>query len=589
VSSYSVYLYLAPFATALVGWVAWATWQRRSVPGARGLLVLSSATLAWVAIETAHMLMPTQHSALVVSRLIFVVLPWLAPGWLAFALEFTGHRPLGSRLLWGTAAVGAVTTVLGLTMPYHNAIWTGYDLSRVDGLWDFRSHEGWWFWVQAGTAWIAGAYGSGLILIAYARSLSAYRTLSGWLVVGAMLPVAYNLAWVLDWIEVDKDFSSVAFALGSAAFAVGLFRFRLLDLRPTSRTLLVDRMSEALVVVDDRGRITDFNTAFASQFAPGIAPGDELAEVNEPLAGALEQDEGQVRLDPSESERARWFEWRAHPLEASDTAPGRVILLRDATQRLEAVDELRRAMQQVEARNDDLDAFARMAAHDLKSPLSGIRGYAYLMDLEGDDLTPELRREAVDAILTTADRMGEIIDELLLLASVRDTDVDLQPVDLASTVLSVRHGLGTTIAEREAHLTLPERWPEAAGHAPWVAIMWTNLVSNALKYGGRPPHLRLGADARGDRVRCWVEDNGPGIPDDQHEAIFLPFKRLHGDHEEDGHGIGLSIVQRISERLGGACGVEPVPSGGSRFWFELPATADAYTSMPRASSSRILR
>jgi two-component system, sensor histidine kinase and response regulator len=101
--------------------------------------------------------------------------------------------------------------------------------------------------------------------------------------------------------------------------------------------------------------------------------------------------------------------------------------------------------------------------------------------------------------------------------------------------------------------------------------VWVNYLSNAIKYGGPQPVVTLGAEELpGGFVRCWVQDSGPGLSAEQQAQLFTPFTRLH-TASAPGHGLGLSIVQRIVTRLGGEVGVESAPGQGSRFFFTLPA------------------
>jgi signal transduction histidine kinase len=125
-------------------------------------------------------------------------------------------------------------------------------------------------------------------------------------------------------------------------------------------------------------------------------------------------------------------------------------------------------------------------------------------------------------------------------------------------------------AKYQAHIRLPNRWPVARGYAPWVEEIWNNYVSNCLKYGGAPPDLEQGADTLDSgMIRFWVRDNGQGISQEGQAQLFTPFTRLHTKTE--GHGLGLSIVQQIAEKLGGQVGVESELGQGSLFYFSLPA------------------
>jgi signal transduction histidine kinase len=124
-------------------------------------------------------------------------------------------------------------------------------------------------------------------------------------------------------------------------------------------------------------------------------------------------------------------------------------------------------------------------------------------------------------------------------------------------------------AEYAPEIVLPDAWPVALGHGPWIEEVWANYLSNAMKYGGKPPRLELGAETTGDNVRFWVTDNGPGLTPEQQSRLFVPFIRLH-QVRATGQGLGLSIVRRIMEKLGGEAWVEGEFGKGSRFGFTLP-------------------
>jgi signal transduction histidine kinase len=115
----------------------------------------------------------------------------------------------------------------------------------------------------------------------------------------------------------------------------------------------------------------------------------------------------------------------------------------------------------------------------------------------------------------------------------------------------------------------PDAWPPTLGYAPWVEEVWVNYLSNALKYGGEPPVIAVGATPDGDVVRYWCRDNGPGLTAEEQTQLFTQFTRLH-EVRAEGHGLGLSIVRRIVEKLGGEVGVENNEEMGSTFWFTLP-------------------
>jgi signal transduction histidine kinase len=140
---------------------------------------------------------------------------------------------------------------------------------------------------------------------------------------------------------------------------------------------------------------------------------------------------------------------------------------------------------------------------------------------------------------------------------------------MAAAVSGALQRLSHMTTEYGPELVMPEQWPVALGYGPWLEEVWANYLSNAMKYGGKPPRLELGADATEGKARFWVTDNGPGLTPEQQSLLFVPFIRLH-QVRATGQGLGLSIVRRIMYKLGGEAWVESEPGRGSRFGFTLP-------------------
>jgi signal transduction histidine kinase/DNA-binding response OmpR family regulator len=245
---------------------------------------------------------------------------------------------------------------------------------------------------------------------------------------------------------------------------------------------------------------------------------------------------------------------------------------KEILERKQAEAALRQQAVELEAQNAELDAFAHTVAHDLKTPITSLIGYSELLDKRHAEMPEENLVQCLNTIAANGRKMTNIIDELLLLASVRKRDeVRMEPLDMAAIVAEVQARLGDLIAEHRAEVVSPATWPVAVGHGPWVEEVWVNYFSNAIKYGGRPPRIEMGATAHGDdAVRFWVRDNGPGLEPERQARLFVPFERLEQARGQ-GHGLGLSIVQRIVKKLGGQVGVESdgVPGQGCTFYFTL--------------------
>ncbi|MBI5960431.1 MAG: GAF domain-containing protein [Chloroflexi bacterium] len=220
----------------------------------------------------------------------------------------------------------------------------------------------------------------------------------------------------------------------------------------------------------------------------------------------------------------------------------------------------------------ELDSYARTVAHDLKNPLASITGYAGLLVDNFDTLPDEQKKSFAQTILRNAEKSADIINALLMLARVRHSqDVEIHGLDTPKIIQDVCVRLQPLIDERQVQIRQPESWPAALGYGPWVEEIWANYISNGIKYGGSPAVVQVGADELpGGKVRFWVKDNGSGLSKEDQSRLFRPFTRL-GQTDAAGHGLGLSIVLSIVERLRGEAGVESEIGWGSTFYFTLPA------------------
>jgi signal transduction histidine kinase len=237
------------------------------------------------------------------------------------------------------------------------------------------------------------------------------------------------------------------------------------------------------------------------------------------------------------------------------------------------VETLRQRSSELEARNEELDAFAGAVAHDLKNPLSIVIGFAETLELESADSCSALSEIDFQTYLRKIARSGrkmeDIIDTLLILARVSDEELEVEPLDMGHIVAEAQQRLSDMIEQYQADVILPDTWPSVLGYAPAIESVWVNYISNALKYGGSPPRVELGASAQENgTVYFWVRDNGLGLTAEEQARLFRPFTRL-GQVRAKGHGLGLFIVRLIVEKLGGQVKVESEVGRGSLFSFTL--------------------
>lgn len=213
-------------------------------------------------------------------------------------------------------------------------------------------------------------------------------------------------------------------------------------------------------------------------------------------------------------------------------------------------------------------------AHDLRAPLRAMQGFTTILEEEYAAQLGETGSDYARRIAKAASRMDKLIYDLL--AYGRLVHVPLTPanLDLNRQIKSVLHKLADDIHSRHASVQLDHGLPKVWADPAMLGLILVNLVKNALIFvsPGDSPRIEIHALAvASGTVRVTIRDYGLGIEPEHQELIFRVFERLHPQNVESGTGIGLAIVRKAAERMGGAAGVESKPGVGSHFWFELPA------------------
>jgi signal transduction histidine kinase len=245
-------------------------------------------------------------------------------------------------------------------------------------------------------------------------------------------------------------------------------------------------------------------------------------------------------------------------------------------------EQLEKRVAELTETNAALEAFTYTIAHDLRAPLRAMLGFAAALLEDHSGQLDASGVEFAGRIKTSAERMNHLVQDLLSYSRFSRDHIVVGAVRLEHALSEALKQCELEIREKNPEIQVESPLPEVRAQESVLVQMLVNLIANGLKFveSGVRPRIRVWAEPNADAVRVWVQDNGIGIAREHQERIFRVFERLHGNEQFPGTGIGLAIVRKGAERMGGRVGLLSEPRQGSRFWFELPRSATEKTAPP---------
>lgn len=352
---------------------------------------------------------------------------------------------------------------------------------------------------------------------------------------------------------------------------------------------VLESMKESVCVVDENFRIVYANPAAERAFGYPVA---ELVGLDKRLLNDYSPEENAARnerLMAHFAENRSWTgEWHYRRRDGSrfvtHTHLSRlefrgtkyfVCVQEDLTERMHAQAALQRSAELQELVGE-LEAFTYSVSHDLRSPLRTVRGFAEAVIQDYGHALQGAGIQHMERIRNAAERLEKLVEDILAFSRLPRERLTLLPVDLGHVVSSI---LEETPAFRapQACIVISGTLPVVMGHEPSLRQVFFNLLGNAVKFvpKGRTPVVNVRAEVAGAEATLWVEDNGIGLRPEDHARIFRVFERVTHPEGYSGTGVGLAIVRRTVERLGGSAGVESTLGAGSKFWIKLGVAPDA--------------
>lgn len=568
--SYSPYvlpLFLAAGAMALL---AHYGWRHRTVhPAAPSFVAMVLSVVVWLAAYGFEILGADLPAKEFWETVIIVSLAWLPFFWLIFAIRYTGQEPwLTRRNLAVLLIPPLLTTLLTVSNSLHHLVWTGISLDDSGPFLATVPRRGPWFWVHNAITYGYVLFGMGLFIV-FGRSAALFRRQGLIVLAASAMPLVGNALHLAGAIPVPGlDPGAFSFALSAGLLALGLFRYRMLDIVPVAQRVVLDHLHDGVIVLDPHGRIVDLNPAARRMLALGegelvgrlagqvVQPAEALDLCQAPAGG---RPAAGAEVVVALGEGQRWLRVSSLPL-MNDRGPagGRILIIQDVT-REQTAERLRQDLTHV-------------TVHDLRNPLNVVvAALAVLADSGPQAVDPSLRGY-LHLAQSSCRQATDLVTAILEVSQLESGQVPLnrQPVDVAALVAEVSEAMRLLAAEGQVALALdlPDDLPAIRVDAALLRRVLENLLGNAIKF--TPPDGTVTIMARLDNacLHLVVSDTGPGLAPEMEGRLFQKF--CTGPEEQHGSGLGLAFCKLAVEAHGGQIWIESIPGRGTQAHLTVP-------------------
>jgi PAS domain S-box-containing protein len=545
-------------------------YRSREKRGAVPLLGVLLAAVVWSIADGIRLSTTSESLKIIMNDVRFLGPILVTVSVFLFAAEYTNRDHwLTRRRVAALFALHAVTFVLVWTNPYHELVRQGVTMHSEAGFLMMDIDWGPWYYVHAVYSYVLLVAAAGFLASKLRQSgdVETYRGQTLAVLVATIVPWAMNAAFIVGLTQVDL--TPFGFTVTGGMLSVATFRYQILDLVPIARSTVVDNIDEGYLVLDTGDTIVDVNDTAVAIIGTDRDSliGSTFQEVYSDVPTVLEhfeerrdtREQIQLELDGE----IRFYDVDVSPIyDRRDRYTGRVVLFRDITEQEERKQQLEARKAKLELQNERLEDFAGIVSHDLRNPINVVKSRIELARMQ-DDPDDEHFDEMEDGL----ERMEAIIDDVLTMARQGQTVEETEPVDLATLCEDAWTNVDTRAATLEIET---ERTVE--GDRNRLLQVFENLFRNSVEHGSTSSRPEAGdaIDHGRDDVTIrvgdlgdgfYVEDDGPGIPEDDRDDVLEKGYTT----AQDGTGFGLSIVQTAVEAHGWEIAVTEGTDGGARF------------------------
>lgn len=574
-SPYALPLFLAAGALALLAHYSWR--HRTAHPAAPPFVALVLSVIMWLVAYGFEIVSSAPLLKEAWETVIIVAVAWLPFFWLVFAIQYTGQEVwLTGRNLVLLLLPSVLTTLLTLTNPLHHLVWTAITIDSSGPFLATVPQRGPWFWVHNAASYGYILFGMGLFIV-FSRSATLFRRQALIILVSSAIPLVGNALHLAGAIPVPGlDLGVFGFSVSAVLVALGLFRYRMLDIGPVAQRVVLDHLQDGVIVLDPHCRIVDLNPAARQMLGLGagevvgrlageVIPLPEVAALCRPPVGG---DRGAIdEVLVALGEGQRWLQVSVVPLMTERRRPGGQILIIHDVTREQTAERLRQDLLHV-------------TVHDLRNPLNVVEAaLAVLADAESEGVDASLHGY-LELAQSSSRRAADLVTAILEVSQLESGQMPLncEPLEVAGLVREIGQGMHLLAVEGQLTLALdlPEVLPPVRADVALLRRVLENLVGNAIKFTPPGGMVTVTARIEGADLHLAVADTGPGLPPEMERQLFQKF--CTGAEDKRGSGLGLAFCKLAVEAHGGQIWIESAPGQGARAHVTIPLRRPARTA-----------